>query len=122
MFLVWVHLKADSEGRTWTQIVYLRGNSVKQEYGDKPECGTRQESRDSQHEGVVLGDPTMANGDSVLPGLYGHHRVPHGTVCWQDAWLEHLPTSSHSPLTEHCPQVSTKALRGYVLEVGPCQQ
>lgn len=44
-------------------------------------------------------------------------QMPHGIVSWWDALLEQLPTSSHSPLTKHCPYVSKKAPWGSVLEV-----
>lgn len=67
--------------RTWPWIVYWRGNATKQEWGEQHEWGTRQGSREGQHEGVLLRDPTMGEGDSVLPGLSGHHKVPRGIVC-----------------------------------------
>lgn len=45
------------------------------------------------------------------------HRVTSGNCCGQDSRLEHLFTSSHSPLAESCPYVSEKALGGCGLEV-----
>lgn len=72
--------------------------------------------------GCSTRDPTMCTGGSVLPGLSGNHTDASWNCQLAGAHLEHLPTSSHSPLTEHCPYehcpyVSEKVPRNSVLEV-----